>query len=401
MMPRIPVQPRASSLPLPCEGRRPRSVIARALSTVLCVALAGATMTPSLASAGPLSLLRVAPDEAAGSVLGLDGKDSNANNNLTNALRKAFANRGLSGGEEISLDEMRLTMGCTNDEVSCLAEGGKTLGVRRLVFGYLRPSGGGYQLDIQILDVESSRLEAQASIAVSKAELASGEIDAKAAAIVNELMPAKHTDSDLPARVDPKQPETNPEQKDPEGTEPPPPKEGGIYFGLEKPTPRWKWGGFGATLGLTVLAGGTTIGMGVWLTSKSGGFRRKLVDTAAASLTDSNPLNDVDPNMAEGTNLCEYARSRPTNEQGMVLGEPGQVRNSKVVRVCNTGEAVRKAQVFVGVGTAVFGVATLVFTGLLLFHKRKPAAEAMLRHGVTLGLAPSVGGMRVGGGLRF
>lgn len=403
MMPRIPDQSRAlleralhAWSPSATQGRRySRSLTARAVSTGLCLALAGATVTPSVAAAAPLTLLRVAPDEAPATVLGLDGKDSNANNNLTNALRKAFANRGLSGGEEISLEEMRLTMGCTNDEASCLAEGGKTLGVRRLVFGYLKPSGGGsYQLDIQILDVESGRLEAQASITVAKGDLASGEIDAKATAIVNELMPADQADSDLPARSDPL-PETGPTQIEPED-EPPPPKEGGIYFGLEKPTPRWKWVGFGSMLGLTVLAGGATIGMGVWLTAKSGGFRGKLIDTAAASLTDTNVLNDVDPNMSSGINLCDYANENTDPTQ------PERIRNTSVAKVCRQGDAITTAVPIAGAATALFGVTTLVFTGLLLVHKRKPAAEAMLRHGVSLGLTPSVeGGLTVGGGLRF
>jgi hypothetical protein len=375
------------------------------VSTALCVALGSATVTVSVpAVAGPLPLLRLAPDEAPASVLGLDGKDANANTNLTNALRKAFANRGLSGGEEISLEEMRLTMGCSNDEVSCLSEGGKTLGVRRLVFGYLRPSGGGsYQLDIQILDVESGRLEAQKSITVTKAELSADQIDAKAAAIVSELMPVEDPDSDLPPRPDPvvEGNDTTPEGE-PKGDEPQPPKERGVYFGLEKPTPRWKWGGFGASLGLTVLAGGAAIGMGVWLTSENAGFRKKLVETAEASLSDDKPLNDVDPNLPTGVNLCEYANQRPTNEAGEPLGMPGQVRNSAVAELCGDADDVRKAQAAAGVGAAVFGAVTLVFTGLLLIHKRKPAANAMLRHGVHMGMAPSTqGGLTVAGGVRF
>jgi len=391
MMPRISVPSRS------------RSALSRALSTGLCVALVGATVTTAVpAAAGRLPLLRLAPDEAPASVLGLDGKDANANNTLTNALRKAFANRGLSGGEEISLEEMRLTMGCGNDEVSCLAEGGKTLGVRRLVFGYLKPSGGGqYQLEIQILDVETGKVEAQASVAVTKAELGADQVDAKATAIVNQLMPAEEVGNDLPPRPDPL-PETGPAEVDPAEEEPPPPKEGGVYFGLEKPTPGWKWGAFATTLSLTVLAGGATIGTGVWLRLKNGGFRKELVDAARASLSDTNELNDVDPNLPEGVNLCDFARSRPTDENGTVLGMPGQVRNSAVVKVCNKGDTVRTVQIAAGAATAVFGVATLVFTGLLVIHKRKPAASAMLRHGVTLGVGPGVqGGVTVAGGLRF
>jgi hypothetical protein len=369
---------------------------------MLCVALAGTIVTASApAMAAPVPLLSLAPDGAPGTVLGLDGKDASANNNLTNALRKAFANRGISGGEEISLEEMRLTMGCSNDEVSCLTQGGKTLGVRRLVFGYLRPSGGGYTLDIQILDVDGGRLEAQASVAITKAELAADKIDAKAVAIVSELMPPESADSDLPPRPTPLPKTDTSTQREPMD-EPPPPKESNVYFGLEKPTPRWKWGAFGTSLALTLLAGGATVGMGVWLTSKNGGFRKKLLDTANASLTDENPLNDVDPSMPETSNLCDFARTRPVDENGNPLGMPGQVRNSRVVKVCDDADDVRTAQIGAGVGAAVFGVATLVFTGVLLIHKRKPGADAMLRRGVRLGVAPTQqGGLSVAGGLRF
>jgi hypothetical protein len=376
------------------------------LSTGLCVALAAAIVTTSVpALAAPLPLLRLAPDEAPASVLGLDGEGKEGNkdaNSLTNALRKAFANRGLSGGEEISLEEMRLTMGCSNDEVGCLAEGGKTLGVRRLVFGYLKPGGGGsYQLDIQILDVESGQIEAKATVAIAKGDLASGDIDAKANAIVNELMPAENADSDLPPRTDPLQPKTDPQVEEPVD-EPPPPKEGGIYFGLERPTPRWKWAGFGTMLGLTVLTGGAFIGTAVWLKVEDRGFRRELLDAAEASLTDDNPLNDVEPTLPQGLNLCEYAGARPTDEDGNPLGQPGQVRNTEVTVVCRKGDAVKNVNLAAGIGMGVFGAATLVFTGLLVIHKRKPAADAMLRHGVHLGVGPTgEGGLTVAGGLRF
>jgi len=350
--------------------------------------------------AAPLPLLRLAPEQAPASVLGLDSDDSKLGASLTTALRRAFANRGLSGGEEIPLDEMRLTMGCTNDAAGCLAEGGKMLGVRRLVFGYMRGTGKKqYQLDIQILDTELGTFEAQASIELTKDELSADNIDATAAAIVNELMPADLSDSDLPAR-----PNALPDPEDEEIEEEPddePPRESAIYFGLQKPsTPKWKWTAFGTSLGLTVAAGAATIGMGVWLTS-NGGFRKKLLDTAEASLTDESQTNDVDPNLPQGFNLCTFARSRPVDSNGVPLGEEDQVRNSSVVDVCNTGDEVKDAQKILGIGTAVFGVATLAFTAVLLIHKRKPAADAMLRHGVQLGVAPTQGGLSIAGGLRF
>lgn len=337
------------------------------------------------------------PDNAPASVLGLDSDKPKVGQALTAALRKAFANRGLSGGEEISLEEMRLTMGCDDDGVVCLAEGGKTLGVNRLVFGYLRSTGKGkFQITIQLLDTESAAITSDASIDLTRDQLSDENIDATAAEIVRELMP-KDEDDELPPQADPlpmpaeTEPETEPE-----------PSQSNIYFGIEKPTPRWKWIGFGTSLGLTVLAGGATAGMGVWLTSKNGGFRGQLIDAAEASLEDDSDINDVDPNLPQGINLCEFARSRPNDANGNPLGEPGQVRNASVVKICNKGDDVRKAQLAAGIGTAVFGVATLAFTGLLLIHKRKPGVDAMIRHDVQLGISPTLnGGVSIAGGMRF
>lgn len=379
----------------------------------MCATLASVTMmtsTPAFASAEPLPLLRLAPDDAPASVLGLDSKDGSAGKKLTVALRKAFANRGLSGGEEISLEEMRLTMGCTNDGVDCLAEGGRTLGVRRLIFGYLAPTGGGYQLDIQILDVKAGTLEAQASMPVTKADLADGTVDATAVKIVNELMPPTESDTVLPPRPDPL-PEVEPEPE-PEEPEDPPREKSGIWVGLEKPTPRWKWVGFGTALGLTVAAAGVTIGTGVWITAsenRSFGFRQRLIDAAMNSQRSPDPFNRVDTTAAD---ICVY---NTTDDEGNPLrldevtgeqtmdpnGTPG-ARNSGVDNVCRLGTHVRRAQIVAGAATGVFGLTTLIFTGLLFIHKRKPASDAMLRRGLTLGIMPRPeGGVSISSGLRF
>lgn len=402
---------------------RLRSASTRAVASGLCALLASATMATSVpAAAGPLhavdspsfglsptglsttpsTFLRLAPDEAPASVLGLDGGDANVNAKLTAALRKAFANRGLSGGEEISLEEMRLTMGCANDEVACLAEGGKTLGVRRLVFGYLRPgSGGGVELDIQILDVTSGQLEAQTSVAISKAELAPSKIDAKATAIVSKLMPANSSESDLPPRPDPL-PETDiepePELEEPEKEKKP--RDGALYWGLEDPTPRWKWAAFGTSLGVTVAMAGLTIGTGVWITAADKarfGFRQRLLAAAESSLREDDPFNRVDPEMSG--DLCGY---NSTDDDGNPLS--AGVRHEGVGRACTLGKDAERNLPIFGAVTAVAGVTTLAFLGVLLIHKRKPVADAMLRHGVRLGVAPQLDGQRglsLSGGLRF
>lgn len=359
------------------------------------------TSTPvTAAEALQLTTLRAEPEAAPASVLGLDSDDAKVGSALTLALRDAFANRGIGGGEEISLEEMRLVMGCDNDGADCLAQGGKNLGVSRLIFGYLRGTGGGkFQLIIQILDTETGALESDATVDLTSEQLTDANIYDTAVEIVETLLPSK-TEDDTPAVPTPGPADgEGDEEEEPGG-------QGGIYFGLEKPTPTWKWAGFGSSLALTVIAGGATVGMGLWLTRPNFGFRPQLLEAAEASLTDSSSLNDVDPSLPEMVDLCDFARSRPVDANGVPLGQPGQVRNSAVVAVCNRGEDVRRVQLITGIGTAVFGVATLAFTGLLLIHKKKPTADAMLRHGVGLGLAPTTldGGSRglsIAGSMKF
>lgn len=403
------------------RAHRPRSLAARALSSALCAALATTTLATSVpALASGLPLLRMAPEDAPASVLGLDSQDGKAANSLTNALRKAFANRGISGGEEISLEELRLTMGCENDGVACLSEGGKTLGVRRLVFGYLSPSGSGYQLDIQILDVEAGTLQAQASIELSKGQLKDKSIDETASAIVNELMPPEGADTDLPPGPEPL-PEVEPDpEPDPEPKEP---REGAVWFGLDKPTPTWKWAGFGAALALTVLAAGGTIGTGVWLTAPDTanyGFRQRLLAAASASESqldmdspnynpDVDEFNIVRTSLPPSVDMCDY-NSHIYSTDGLFTkgaelrtgeGKPG-ARDVGVGEACNLGDDVRNAQIGLGVATGVMGLTTLVFTGLLLIHKRNPKEQAFRRRGLSLGVAPRPeGGMSFGAGLRF
>lgn len=392
----------------------PRFGITRACPSSLAAAVAVALVGTSLPvvaaeSPAPLTLLRAASPQdttAPASVLGLDSDDGKTGRTLTVALRKAFANRGLSGGEEISLEEMRLTMGCDNDSASCLASGGQTLGVRRLVFGYLRSVGKGkYQLDIQILDTEASELQAQASIELTKSQLSSGNVDATAVEIVNQLMPAESSDSDLPPRADPMPVLDEEEDEDEEPIIEPEPRERRVKFGLDRPTPRWKWVGFGTSLGMTVLAGGATIGMGVWLILPEGrgGFRDELLDTAAASLTDDKEGNEIDPNSDTETDLCDVAQESVVGRDRNGEITTGTI-NADVYKVCSTGDGVRTAQIVTSVGTAVFGLSTLIFTGLLLVHRRKPGVDAMVRHRVRLGMSPNLdgrGGLSIAGGMRF
>src|SRR5688572_11569947 len=127
----------------------------RFLSPLLHVVLATSMVTialPTTAAARQgltVTTLGAAVVDAPASVLGLEGSDGKAADALTEALRKAFNARGYGGGEEMSLSELRLTMGCEKNDDACLAQGGESLGVRRLIYGEPKPAGGGdYMLDL-------------------------------------------------------------------------------------------------------------------------------------------------------------------------------------------------------------------------------------------------------------
>ncbi|MCA9654397.1 MAG: hypothetical protein KC501_31050 [Myxococcales bacterium] len=341
-------------------------------------------------------------------VLGLDTDDSRQGAALTQALRRAFAKRGLSGGDEANLTELRLALGCSSNQPSCLAGGGEMLGARRLIYGELERGGaGGWTLTLSILEVDS-RETSSIDVSLSEGELESRNIDATAERVAESLVPGTAGGEPQAASGSlsepPPPPPALPDDADDPGQVDG--EKGRVWLGLQRPTPRWKWAGFGASAGLFVGSLAATIGTGMWLTSKDRGFRRELLDAAEASLTDSNSLNDVDPNLPEGVSLCEYAREQPvdpdTNEP---QGLPGQVRNASVAGVCEKGETITRVQLGMGVLAAVSAVSTLVFTGLLVIHRgprppRKAAPQtAWQRHRMQLALDPGRSGamLRVGG----
>src|SRR5262245_26901882 len=121
----------------------PISRIRRLATMMNSAVLVAALCVPVQARASVWSVYATAAADEPASVLGLESDDGNAGEALTKALRKAFAKRGLAGGQEMSLSELRLTMGCSGDDPKCLAEGGKAIEVQRLVYGTLKKTGGG------------------------------------------------------------------------------------------------------------------------------------------------------------------------------------------------------------------------------------------------------------------
>lgn len=341
----------------------------------------------------------VAQPATPAAVVGLETDEPEEGAALTRALRRAFAARGLSGGKEVNLSELRLALGCKTRAPACLARGGAMLDARRLIYGTLhRAKGGGWTLEATLLEVEGGTTT-QASMTLTDADIEGPRIDATASAIADRLAPdtvvsapPEHGSHGLVTPPPPPPPEASPRPADDDIDD------DGLRWGWVKPQPRWKWVGFGVSAGLFAVSAASTVGMSVWLVSREGGFRTKLLEAAEASLTDSNPLNDVDPNMSAGIDLCEYAGQHPD------AGQPGQVRNVSVVQVCRQGDDVRRATLGTGIATGVSLAATLTF-GVLLFVRRGPAksgadARAWRRHGLAVGLGPARGqglSLRLGG----
>lgn len=363
---------------------------------------------PATAAAGAAS--PSIDERAPAVVLGLDSDEASAGVELTKALRHAFALRGLSGGEEADLPELRLALACRTDEPACLSKGGEVLGTRRLIYGTLSRGDDGWTLTLRILETESQTVAAEQTFTLDDPQLTPSQMKATAEQVAGAMMPdteevtVPQSSSSAPPPAPPPAPEPEPAlDAEPE----PEPNEQGVWFGFERPTPRWKWIGFGTSLGLTAVGAAATVSMSVWLTSRDRGFRKQLLDEANNSLTDSNPSNDVDPLLPEGVNLCDYARERPSDpDTGAPLGNEGEVRNANIVAICERGDTVGRAQLATAITTGVTLLSTVVFTGLLLLHRgpkpERRRRQSFERHHLRLGVGPSPrGGAFVGLGGRF
>jgi hypothetical protein len=385
------------------------------MSAVMAASIVAASLPASAsASAGPgtslAALTAAAVVAEPASVLGLEGDDGKANDALTRALRKAFAARGYAGGEEISLAELRLSMGCEGNDPACLAEGGDALGVERIVYGSLTPEGGGYSLSLKILNVADADVERETTVPVEKKDLEPDRIDAAAATIVDSMFPSEG-DDELPEATTAVRPG---EEGDDAAVDDAPKRESDYEWGAYQPRPRWKKIGLGVSAGLMAvsLAGGIIFGVPALLsTRKKGRLYEDLIKAADASLTDSEAeiaagstpgFNDVDRTIVQ--EICSDAPgSGGAREQLTPDGPNSQsgVRNRDITKQCTKGET------YATIGTAswvTFGVATastILFTTLMFVHKKGKGESALLRRGVQFGAAPTRHGVVVGGGLRF
>ncbi len=377
----------------------------RRFATILLSALLVVTLgMPARAYASVWNVHATVHVDEPASVLGLESEDGTAGEALTKALRKAFAKRGLAGGQEMSLSELRLTMGCSGDDPKCLAEGGKAIEVRRLVYGSLKKTGGGgYVLQLNMLDVAGATVEKDIKRPLSASDLSRDKIEATATAIVAAMLP-EETDTD----VVPDDGVVDDTPIDDDGvTDPQPepkPRDKKYKWGLDKPVPKWKKIGLGVTAALFVASLGTAIGLTVATQTT---MRDKLVDTANESLTDVYPEghpmegqpntgNDVDPTQV--SDICGYAREHPEDD----IENPDSVRNKNVTEVCNVADGIEKGQYAAWAGTAIFGIAAITFTVLLFVKKNdNGAAAAMRRRGFTLGAVPTRTGGVFTAGFKF
>ena len=376
-------------------------VIARtALCSLLSVALSASALTlPSSANASASHALALvaAQQMAPASVLDLDSEDPKAGADLTKALRKAFAARGMSGGEEMSFAEVKLTMGCENDDPKCLAGAGESLGVNRLIYGYLKKSGGEYKVELFVLDVGAGVIEAETSAPLTGSDLSPKRIDTTATEIVNGLFP-EDEDGDIPDVIPVDDTDTT-DEGDPVVDDEP--KRSSPYvWGPYRPRPKWKWAGFGVGAGLAVLGLIGTAFTAARLRQPGGFLERELYETAEASLTDGSPGNDINPD--EGGDLCRNAFMAPE-------GEPTKVTNQKVAEVCQKIDGYKTAN-WISIGVlAVGGVLTIAFTTLLFVHKDENAATSAKRRRnkrqkrglVRIDAGPTRNGFILGGTGRF
>ncbi len=372
---------------------RPCSWGGRLLALLVGICLIG--VHPHHASANappPVKPGSMKPDSPA-TMLELDSEDAVLGRRLGHAMRRAFAQRGLDDGRRDSLAELRLAMGCTEDEPECLAKGGKTLGVKTLIYGRLETTKAGHVLDVSMLAVESAKVTSSVRLTLSAAELGESAIDRTAERVVADLLgeevePAAVVPPPAPPAPAPAATTSSVPPADITPTSPTPARKGKFWWGLETPTPKWKWALFGTSVALVTVSTASLIGTLVGLRKQED----ELVETAYASLEDTYPeghpmagqpneQNDVDPRLVD--DICAAGREHPDDPVN-----PDSVRNKSVTEVCNRGDSLEKGVI---ASYALLGIslaATFAFTGVLLIHRSKPAARRAAARRLRVSFSP-------------
>lgn len=343
---------------------------ARRLSSSLVAAATALSLT-----IGWVNPVVAAPGKA--SVLTLEGDDPAKVQALSKALQSEFAARGVGGGRDMSLAELKLTMGCDEPpSAACLASGGKTLGVDQMLYGSLtKTKSGGYALILSQMDVGTSSVQKTVNTELGADALSDAAVQATAKDLVTQMIgPEKQAE---PVVAPP-----------PKVEEQPKPAESKLVWG-KYDAPKWKKAGLAASAALTVVSLGVAIG--TYMAIRPGGkLKKDLVQAAKDSETDASGTNDISPYTDK--DLCDLAREQVS----------GGVKNGEMTKICNKADGLASAATAGFIATGIFAASTLVFTTLLFVHKDKPGVAKLQKHGLTLGAMPlRSGGAIVGGVVRF
>lgn len=325
------------------------------------------------------------------SVLGLRSEDKKAGERLTTSLRSAFAEREMSGGQELTLEEVILTLDCASEEdTACMTEAGSALETEKLVYGVLNTSGGGYVIEISVLDVTTGQVEAQGSLPFDKEALSASNVDTTATEVVNSLYP--QADTSVVAAT----PTTD-------DNVPPPPEEtdtatdSNYIWGSYKPRPTWKKVGLGVSVALTV--GGIVVGTVGWVTGES---FNDAVDKRRAELAQSDDeLSGIAANPSvKPPAFCKEALLNPETGKRDPFGrfEP---KDELAADACQPFMN-RRGMYIGGLTTAIVaGASTALFTLLLFVHKKKRPKSDASRRTFRLAGVPTRSGAMLGGAGRF
>jgi hypothetical protein len=348
-------------------------------AATLCFGLFAAT--PGLAQGGTLGDTTT--------FLGLEGQGDRASA-LSDALRWDLNQRGREDGNTMSLAELKLTMGCGDNDLPCLAQGGETLGSGELVFGTLSRNGGIWTVRLQSLNVGLGELNNSVERELSDDDLNETSLGKTAASLIDALYKIEATDADIPPGkeiIGPIQADEGADAKSGRRSD------SALVWGPYSPRPSWKLAGVGVSGALTLAALATAIGTTVAI-SPNGSIRKELLAAAEQSLTDDKPGNDISPN--NSGDLCALARNPPNPNK------PDEVTNKPMTEICIKADGIATVATISWAATGVFALSTAAFTTLLFVHKRDATVAKLIEHDVGFGGAPlREGGFMLGGSLRF